>query len=160
VVESIFSFQFPTPFHHHYLRQEKRAPLRSCKTWPHLNSCSRSVQSKGTPTSAYLAHPSIKAEAKAGKQVHTIPFLNSLHLPVFSFYLLRSALRLDTPSFISHPMADQAMKHPMEESLEVVPARPSIRAMLRRDREGSSAAPPPESQSPLLAISSNDDVGG
>ena len=37
---------------------------------PHLNSCSRSVPSKGTPTGTYLAHPSIKAEAKAGKQVH------------------------------------------------------------------------------------------
>ena len=28
------------------------------------------MQSKGTPTGAYLAHPSIKVEAKAGKQVH------------------------------------------------------------------------------------------
>jgi hypothetical protein len=70
VVESIFTVQLPTPFHHHYFRQEKRAPLRSCETWPHLNSCSRLVQLKGTPMGAYLAHPSIKAEAKARKQVH------------------------------------------------------------------------------------------
>ena len=70
MVESIFSVQLPTPFHHHYFCLEKHAPLRSCETWPHLNSCSHSVQSKGTPTSAYLAHASIKAEAKVGKQVH------------------------------------------------------------------------------------------
>ena len=70
VVESIFSVQLPTPFHHHYFHREKRAPLRSCEMWPRLNSCSRSVQSKGTPMGAYLAHPSINAEAKAGKQVH------------------------------------------------------------------------------------------
>ena len=72
MVESIFSIQLPTTFHHHCFHQEKRAPLRSCETWPHLNSCSRSLQSKGTPTGAYLAHPSIKAEAKAGKQVHDL----------------------------------------------------------------------------------------
>jgi hypothetical protein len=79
----------------------------------------------------YLAHPSIKAEAKAGSK-YTIPFVsNSLHLPIFSFYLLRPALCLDTPSFTSHPMVDQATKRPMEESLEVVPARPRFRAMLR-----------------------------
>jgi hypothetical protein len=70
MVESIFSVHLPTPFHHHYFRREKHAPLRLCETWPHLNSCSRSVQSKGTPTGAYLTHPSIKVEAKAGKQVH------------------------------------------------------------------------------------------
>ena len=70
MVESIFSVQLPTPFHHHYFHQEKCAPLRSCKTWPRLNSCSCSVQSKGTPMGAYLTHPSIKAEAKARKQVH------------------------------------------------------------------------------------------
>jgi hypothetical protein len=78
---------------------------------------------------AYLAHPSIKAKAKAGKQVHDF-FLNLLHLPIFSFYLLRSALHLDTPSFRSHPMVDWATKCPMEESPKVVPARPRIRAML------------------------------
>ena len=70
VVKSIFFIQLPTPFHHHYFRREKRAPLRLYETWPHLNSCYRSVQLKGTPMGAYLAHPSIKAEAKAGKQVH------------------------------------------------------------------------------------------
>jgi hypothetical protein len=67
VVESIFSIQLPTLFHHHYFHWEKRALLRSCETWPRLNSCSRSVQPKGTPTGAYLAHPSIKAGAKVGK---------------------------------------------------------------------------------------------
>jgi len=46
---------------------------------------------------AYHAHPSIKAEAKVGKQVHN-SFQNSLHLPLFLFYLLRLALRLDMPS--------------------------------------------------------------
>jgi hypothetical protein len=70
VVESIFFAQLPTPFHHHYFCREKRAPLRSCETWPRLNLCSRLVQLKRTPTGAYLAHPSIKAKAKAGKQVH------------------------------------------------------------------------------------------
>jgi len=70
VIESIFSVQLPTLFQKNYFRQEKRAPLRSCETWPRLNSRSRSVQSKGTPTGAYLVHPSIKAEAKAGKQLH------------------------------------------------------------------------------------------
>jgi hypothetical protein len=69
-VESIFSVQLPTPFHHHYFRRENRAPLRLRETWPRLNSCTRSMQLKGTPTGAYLAHPSIKAEAKAGKQLH------------------------------------------------------------------------------------------
>jgi hypothetical protein len=70
MVKSIFSIQLPTLFHHHYFRREKRAPLRSCETWPRLNSCSRSVQLKGTPTGAYLAHHSIQVEAKVGKQVH------------------------------------------------------------------------------------------
>ena len=84
---------------------------------------------------------------------------NSLHLPIFSFYLLCPALRLNTPSFTSHPMADQATKRLMEESSEVVPTHPRFRAMLRRDGEGSSAAPPPESQSSLLAISDEDDGG-
>jgi hypothetical protein len=54
-------------------------------------------------------------------------------------------LRLDTPPFRSHPMVDRATKRPMEESPEVVPTYPRIRAMLRWDREGSSAVPPPES---------------
>ena len=54
-------------------------------------------------------------------------------------------------------MADRATKHPMEESLEVVPARPCFRAMLRWDGEGSLAPPPPESRSPLPAISKDDD---
>jgi hypothetical protein len=85
--------------------------------WPCLKSNSRSVQLKGTLTGAYFIHPSIKAEAKAGKQVHD-SFLNSLHLPIFSFYLRRPALRLDTPSFRSHPMVDQGMKRPMEEPSE------------------------------------------
>jgi hypothetical protein len=80
------------------------------------------VQSKGTPSGAYLAHPSIKAEAKTGKQVHDSFFSN--------FYLLRLALHLDTPSFTSHPMVNQVMKHPMEELLEVVPACPCFHAML------------------------------
>ena len=79
-----------------------------------------------------------------------IPFLSN-------FYLLRLTLCLDTPSFTSHPMTDRAMKHPMEESPEVVPARPHFRAMLQWDGEGSSAAPPSKSQSPLLAISDDDD---
>ena len=70
MVESILSVQLPTPFHHHYFYREKRAPLRSCEMWPHRNSCSLSLQSKGTPMGANLAHPSIKAEAKARKQVH------------------------------------------------------------------------------------------
>ena len=70
VVKSIFSIQLPTPFHHNYFHEEMHAPLRLCEMWPRLNSCSRSVQSKGTPTGAYLTHPSIKAEAKARKQVH------------------------------------------------------------------------------------------
>ena len=124
MVKSIFSVQLPTPFHHHYFRREKRAPLRSCEMWPHLNSCSRSLQSKGTPTGTYLSHPSIKAEAKVGTQVHDSFSLNSLHLPIFLFYLLCPALCLDTPSFTSHPMMDRAMKRPMEESPKVVPARP------------------------------------
>ena len=76
---------------------------------------------------------------------------------MFSFYLLRPALGLDTPSFMSHPMADQAIKRLVEESPEVVPTRPRIRAMLRWDGEGSSAAPPPESRSPLSSISCGDD---
>jgi hypothetical protein len=71
---------------------------------------------------AHLAHPSIKVEAKAGKQVHDC-FLNS-------FYLLRPVLHLDTPSFRSHLMVDQATKHPMEESLEVVPTYARIHEML------------------------------
>jgi hypothetical protein len=70
MVESIFPIQLPTPFHHHYFCREKRAPLRSCEAWPRLNSFSRSVRSKGTPTGTYLTHPSIKPEAKAEKQVH------------------------------------------------------------------------------------------
>ena len=159
IVRDIFFIQPPTLFHHHYFRREKRAPLRSCETWPCLNSCSRLVQSKETPMGAYLAHPSIKAEAKAGKQVHD-SFLNSLHLPIFLFYLVRSVLHLDTPSCRSHPMVDRAMNCPMEESPEVILARPRICVMLRSDREGSSMASPPESQSLLLAISSNDDGGG
>ena len=126
VVESIFFIQLPTPFHHHYFCREKRALLRSCETWPRLNSYSRSVQSKGTPTGAYLAHCSIKAKAQTRKQIHD-SFLNS----IFSFYLLRPVLRLDTPSFRSHPMADQATKRQMEESPEVVPARPRFCVMLR-----------------------------
>ena len=73
---------------------------------------------------AYLAHPSIKAEAKAGKQVHDSISLKLVTLTIFSFYLLHPVLRLDTPSFTSHPMADRAMKRPMEESPKVVPARP------------------------------------
>ena len=49
---------------HHMLQSDRaRRGLR-------LNSYSRSVQSKGTPIGTYLAHPSIKAEAKVGKQVH------------------------------------------------------------------------------------------
>jgi len=56
-------------------------------------------------------------------------------------------------------MVDWAMKRPMEESPEVVPAHPRIHAMLRSDGKGSSAAPPPESRSPLLAISDDDDGG-
>ena len=80
-----------------------------------------------------------------------IPFLSN-------FYLLRLALRLGTPSFTSHPMADRAKKRPMEESPEVVPAHPHFRAILRWDGEGSSATSPLESRSPLLAIS--DDDGG
>ena len=82
-----------------------------------------------------------------------IPFLSN-------FYLLRLALRLDTPSFTSNPMVDRAMKRPMEESSEVVPARPRFHAMLRRDEESSSVVPPPKSRSPLLAISDDDDGGG
>ena len=70
MVESIFTFQLPTPFHHRYFCREKRAPLGLCETWPRLNSCSHSMQSKGTPMGTYLAHPSIKVEAKVGKQVH------------------------------------------------------------------------------------------
>jgi hypothetical protein len=104
---------------------------------------------------AYLVHPSIKVKAKAGKQVHDSFSLKLVTLT----YLIRPALRLDTPSFTSHPMADQATKRPMEESLEVVPTHPRFCAMLRWDREGSSAAPPPESQSRLLAIS-DDNNGG
>jgi hypothetical protein len=159
MVESIFSIQLLTPFYDHYFCQEKHAPLRSCETWPRLNSCSRSVQSKGTPTGAYLAHPSIKEEAKVGEQVHD-SFLDTLHLPIFSIYLLRSAIRLDTPSSRWHPMADRGMKCPMEESLEVVSARTCICVRLRWDGEGSSVTPPPEHWSPLLAISSYDDEGG
>jgi hypothetical protein len=83
---------------------------------------------------------------------YTIPFLSN-------FGLLRPALRFDTPSFTSHPMADRVMKHPIEESPKVVLARPRFRAMLRRDGEDSSAAPPSESRSPLLAISDDDDGG-
>ena len=56
-------------------------------------------------------------------------------------------------------MVDQATKRPMEESLEVVPAHPRFHAMLRQDREGSLAAPPLESRSPLLAISNDGDEG-
>ena len=67
--------------------------IRSCETWTCLNSCSHSVQSKGTPTGAYLGHPSIKAEAKAGKQVHdsfSLKLLSSLsgalpRHPIFHF---------------------------------------------------------------------------
>ena len=88
VVESIFFGQLPTPFHHRYFRWEKRAPLRSCETWPCLNSCSRSVQSKGTPTGAYLAHPSIKVEAKAGKQVYDS---FSLKLVTLTYLLILSS---------------------------------------------------------------------
>jgi hypothetical protein len=88
------------------------------------------------------------------------PFLsNSLHLPIFLFYLLRLVLCLDTLSLTSHPMVDQAMKRPMEESPKVVPARPRFRVMLRRDGEGSSVASPLESRSSLSAIS-DDDNGG
>ena len=47
----------------------------------------------------------------------------------------------------------------MEESSEVVLARPRICAILRQDGEGRSVAPPLESRSPLPAISSNDDGG-
>ena len=47
----------------------------------------------------------------------------------------------------------------MEESPEVVPARPRFRAMLRRGGEGSSVALPSESQSSLLAIFDEDDRG-
>jgi hypothetical protein len=78
---------------------------------------------------AYLTHPSIKEEAKAGEQVHD-SFLDTLHLPIFLFYLLRLVLRLDTPSSRSHPMTDQGMKCPMEESLEVVSARTCIHVWL------------------------------
>ena len=54
-------------------------------------------------------------------------------------------------------MADRAMKLPMEESPEVVPAHPHFCVMLRQDEEGSLVAPPLESQSPLLAISDDDE---
>ena len=108
---------------------------------------------------AYLAQTSIKVEAKAGKQVHD-SFLNSLHLPIFSFYLLRPALRLDTPSSRSHLMVDRGMKRPMEESPKVVSAHPYIHVRLRRDEEGSSVMPPPECRSLLPPISSYDDRGG
>ena len=54
-------------------------------------------------------------------------------------------------------MVDRATKRPMEESLEVVLARPCFRAMLRWDEDGSSATPPPESRSPLPSISDDDD---
>jgi hypothetical protein len=108
---------------------------------------------------AYLAHPFIKAEAKAGMQVHN-SFLNSLHLPIFSFYLLRPTLCLDTPSSRSHLMANWGTKRLVEESPEVVSARPQIHVRLRRDGEDSSAALPPEHRSPLSAISSDNDGGG
>jgi hypothetical protein len=132
MVESIFSVQLSTPFHHHYFRQEKHAPLRLCETWPRLNSCSRSMQSKGTPMGAYLTHPSIKVKAKAGKQVH-----DSFSKLVTLTYLLvlssSSGAPPRTPSYRSHPIADRAMKRPMEVSPEVVPACAHIREMLRRD---------------------------
>jgi hypothetical protein len=54
-----------------------------------LNSYSRSVQSKGTTTGVYLAHPSIKAKAKAGKQVHNS---FSLKLVTLTYLLILSSL--------------------------------------------------------------------
>jgi hypothetical protein len=97
---------------------------------------------------AYLAHPSIKAEAKARKQVNdsfSLKHVTLTRVAIFSFYLHRLVLRLDTTSFTSHPMANRAMKRPMEDSPEVVPAATRFHVMLRWDREGTSVAMPPES---------------
>jgi hypothetical protein len=58
------------------------------------------VQLKGTPTGAYLAHPSIKAEAKAKKQVHDSFYLK---LVTLTYLLVLSSLFGALPR---HPIFD------------------------------------------------------
>jgi hypothetical protein len=78
------------------------SPGEACSTkfvreWPHLNSCSCLVQSKGTPTGAYLAHPSIKVKAKARNQVHdsfSLKLVTLNYLSSRSIFFVRH--RLDT----------------------------------------------------------------